>query len=151
MGLSRSLSSGSYWNSTAQHNITQGSALRWAGAWSKVLGRDQKRAKGANLFLAKQYQLHISNARKGIVLWEDNSSLYEPSVRKLASEKYLWVEGVFLAASQYSWQCEHVLCLGAIDTSNKYVGTVCIWKQLIWDISHRCLVSRSEIGSGKKK
>jgi len=70
-------------------------------AWSKVLG-EQQREKGANLFLAKQYQLHISNERKGIVLREDNSSLYELTVRKLASEKYLWIEGVFLAESQYS-------------------------------------------------
>ena len=48
--------------------------------WSKVLGEKQ-REKGANLFLAKQYQLHISNARRGIVLQEDNSSLYELSKR----------------------------------------------------------------------
>ena len=36
-------------------------------AWSKVLA-ERQREKGANMFLAKQYQLHISNARKGIVL-----------------------------------------------------------------------------------
>ncbi len=26
----------------------------------------------------------------------------------MASEKYLWIEGVFLAESQYSWWCGHV-------------------------------------------
>jgi len=41
-----------------------GEQERGAKSWEK----DQQRAKGANLFLAKQYQLHISNARKGIVL-----------------------------------------------------------------------------------
>jgi len=71
-------------------------------AWSKSPGSEHQREIGANPFLAKQYHLHISNARKGIVLREDNSSLYELSVRKLASEKYLWIEGVFLAESQYS-------------------------------------------------
>ena len=141
----------SYWKSTStQQYHARVVALReqrGAKSWERM----SERAREEQFCFLETVLPHTSRTRKGIVLQQRQFFLVRAVREKLSSEKYLWTEGVFLAESQYSWQCEHVLCLGAIDTSNKYVGTVCIWKQILWDFSHRLLVVWIRNRLGKKE
>ena len=91
---------------------------RGAGFW-----RETARAReGTILFVGKQYcrtyRIQESPSRKANSSCTDHQRDHQ---WEMASEKYLWIEGVFVAESQYSWWCGHVLCLSTIDTSNEYV------------------------------
>ena len=140
----------SYWKSTSTQQYHARVATLREQRGAKSWERTAAQGRSKSVFSKTVPATHIE-CKEGNCSSRRQFFLVRVVREKLASEKYLWIEGVFLAESQYSWQCEHVLCLGTIDTSNKYVGTVCIWKQILWDFSHRLLVVWIRKRLGKKE
>ena len=128
-------------NST--QSTTQGYVQPAAGTWSGVRARRTA---------CEREQFAFTQNSTGLVIRCKNEIILVPDAHQwkwvLTCREIPFDERRFLSREPHSWQCRHVPSLSATDTSNKYVGTVCIWKQILWDFSHSCLDQKSV---GKKK